>query len=131
MKISYPKGSIQCIVAGGYSNGFQIWCENVTYDFHSLRKTANSTMVQCKALGISPADGLGTYITGTIVYYLDGSYPCNEGPSKFNFLIFSTNIQKHPVEIAFEIEANMFKEAFTDNEQRLLRHQPPETIPEE
>lgn len=128
MRVSYPQGSIQCIVTDDIKDGFTIWCGTVVCDFRKLDRKTNPTTVRCKVSGEGPVEsfamGTNGYVTGTIVYDLDGNEPRNEGRS--NFLTFTTQETGKPFQLVFEISVDMFDKAFNDDEQRALRYRMPE-----
>jgi hypothetical protein len=127
MKISYPAGSIECIVAGGPKGNFAIWCYRVTYEFSELdkSKSAHPSTVLCKALGVGPAPSqFAIPIRGTIYYDLDGMAP--SGTDRANFLTFKATTKGVDVEIVFEVSAEMFRRTFDNDEHRALC--PPEEL---
>ena len=129
MRISYPSGSIECIVAGDTKNSFAIWCSRTTYEFTKLDKSTNPSTVLCKVLGVGPTVGLthsrfATGVTGTIVYDLDGMAP--SGSARANFLTFKSLMKGVDVDIVWEVSVEMFRRAFDNDKQRALS--PPEDM---
>ena len=122
MKISYPSGSIDSIVADDTEGSFALWCSgNVAYEFTKLDTSHNPTKVLCKAFGVGPAPSkFATPVMGTIVYDLDGLEP--EDTHHSNFLTFKSTQKGVNVEIIWEVSSEMFDRAFNDKEQRALSY---------
>jgi hypothetical protein len=126
MKISHPKGSVVCIVAGKLNCcevhrqiAFAIWCPQITYEFSKLDTSTNPTTVECQAFGCGPAPSSFTAgVKGTIVYDLDGLESSN--PRHSNFLTFKSTMIGVDVEIVFEVSSEVFNHTFSEDQQHNL-----------